>query len=137
MKKVLLITHGTLCEGYRSAVDVIGGLGNSFDTMTLHDSETLSTMMDNVTAYLEGCHEDDQIILCTDMAVGTTTKAAIPAVMKKACYLITGINLPMLLEILLKEFSTDIQQELHELAEAGRQAVLFMNEVIEQEVELC
>lgn len=132
MKKILLITHGQLCEGYKSAVRLICGLEEVLDTCILSEKETLETMMSKVEQYVQACQKDDLILIVTDIAVGTTTKCAIPMMMEGSCYVITGINLALLLELIMKEFQEDPYEQLLQLVEESKTTVMFMNDIMKK-----
>lgn len=128
MKKILLITHGDLCKGYLSAVDTIIGDSSSVDTLIVSDKETLETMTNQVNNYIQSCDSNDIVIICTDIAVGTTTKCAIPAMVQSSCYLITGINLSLLLGIILSNLGQHPENTLKEMIKEAQQAIMFLNE---------
>lgn len=132
MKRIVLITHGNLCEGFLSAMKIINGSFSGIDTLSLHTEETIEQMSDKVHDLIMHYDPNDQIILLTDIAIGTTTKCIYPLMEQRTLYVISGLNLPLLLGIYLSDLGEDPYNALKLLTQESREAILFINELLEQ-----
>lgn len=136
MKKILLITHGTLCEGFKSAIKIICGESEELDTLVLSTEETIEVMMNHIQDYVNQCDRSDKIFILTDIPVGTTTKSAVPFLFSDyQVYLITGINLGLLLSIVLTDLNQQTEDQLRQLIEEAKTTLLFMNDQVNDIVE--
>lgn len=136
MKKILLITHGTLCEGFKSAIKIICGESEELDSLVLSTEETIEVMMNHIQDYVNQCDRSDKIFILTDIPVGTTTKSAVPFLFSDyQVYLITGINLGLLLSIVLTDLNQQTEDQLRQLIEEAKTTLLFMNDQVNDIVE--
>ena len=119
MKRILLITHGDLCHGLTSAMNIINGISDGIDTISLTEKETIEE-------YAEG----DIIIILTDIVIGTTTRCVFPLLDQKNIYLVSGVNLPMLLTFYLTDLGSDVYLSIQTMVEESKQTILFVNEQI-------
>lgn len=136
MKKILLITHGTLCEGFKSAIKIICGESEKLDSIVLSTEETIEIMMNHIQDYVNQCDNSDKIFILTDIPVGTTTKSAVPFLFSEyQVYLITGINLGLLLAIILTDLEQETENQLRQLIEEAKTTMLFMNDQVNDIIE--
>ena len=78
---------------------------------------------------------DDPVVIITDIAGGSTTQAALEALSyKDNIYLLTGLSLGLLLEVVLADF-TDSKAEnieiLNEIIENSRQTINLITDLEE------
>ena len=134
MKKILILTHGELGKGFISSLQIICGETEEYiDTISMGVNETLEMVVEEVNDYIEKCSDKDTIIILTDIAIGTTNKAAIPfAVSNDNVYLVTGINLPLILSIVLTDLSENTYEKIQSIIEETKSTVVFMNEQIDK-----
>ena len=72
----------------------------------------------------------------TDIPVGSSTQIAIPFLETfPNLYILTGLNLGLLLEITLNPMEGDISAILREAVEASRQTLLFINDQLDSNEE--
>lgn len=95
--RLLIATHGTMAEGLKSALSVIVGKVDKVDTICGYvDEENIHEKIKN---YFENCQEE--VIVCTDLFGGSVNQAFIQQLKNRKFILVTGIQLPVLLEIVL------------------------------------
>ncbi|MCH1941739.1 hypothetical protein [Holdemania massiliensis] len=136
MKHVVLLTHGRLCEGFASALQVISGMENSLTLISMEAQDSPETMTQRVKQVLDSFPAEDPLILMTDIPVGSTTQIAIPFLETfPNLYILTGLNLGLLLEITLNPMEGDISAILREAVEASRQTLLFINDQLDSNEE--
>ena len=136
MKHVVLLTHCHLCEGFASALQVISGMENSLTLISMEAQDSPDTMTQRVKQVLDSFPAEDPLILMTDIPVGSTTQIAIPFLETfPNLYILTGLNLGLLLEITLNPMEGDISAILREAVEASRQTLLFINDQLDSNEE--
>lgn len=125
MRNIIIASHHRLAEGMADTLNFITG----FDTAKVY------------AAYLEDDHEDpdkhvvhlmaslspdDETFICTDMLGGSVTQRFY-AYMNEHTHLICGMNLPLILELALHDSTPFTTEEIAELIDQARQALLYVN----------
>ena len=136
MKQLVLLTHGHLCEGFASALQVIAASDTPLTLISMEAQDSPDTMRERVGQVLARFPAEDPVILMTDIPVGSTTQTAIPFLETYAnLYIVTGLNLGLLLEIALNPMEGDINAILRDAVEASRQTLLFINDQLDSSEE--
>ncbi len=128
MKKVIVLTHGRLSEGFLSAFKMIGGGDNEFDTIVMEDKDSPKALTEKIREKLCAYGENDTIILMTDIPSGSTTKiAALFLNDYKNLYIVSGVNLGLLLEIMLDPME-DAEDSIRKAIERSKETIQFIND---------
>ncbi len=73
---------------------------------------------------------DDELIIFTDLAGGSITNQVLQTALKKNVYIVAGVNLPLLLDIVL----SDPEIPVNEVIETGilnaKDQIVFVNKLI-------
>ena len=135
MNHVVLLTHGEFSKGIAQSCEFI--LGNVTDLKAL--SITMETSMEQAADMLREAVEsfgNQKVIVVTDMAAGSTTQAALRIIPEyENVYLLTGLNLGLLIGLLMTDL-TDQKEEnvklLKSIAAQAKDTILFLNDMDEQ-----
>ena len=102
MKKILIATHGNLAPGAKSTLEFL--VGNIVDITCIDayvdPDENLIDILEN---YFSKIDADDEVIVFTDIKGGSVNQKIIQYTMKPNIFLITGFNLPILLELAIMD----------------------------------
>lgn len=135
MNHVVLLTHGEFSKGIAQSCEFI--LGNVPDLKAL--SITMETSMEQAADMLREAVEsfgNQKVIVVTDMAAGSTTQAALRIIPEyENVYLLTGLNLGLLIGLLMTDL-TDQKEEniklLKSIAAQAKDTILFLDDMDEQ-----
>lgn len=135
MNHVVLLTHGEFSKGIAQSCEFI--LGNVPDLKAL--SITMEMSMEQAADMLREAVEsfgNQKVIVVTDMAAGSTTQAALRIIPEyENVYLLTGLNLGLLIGLLMTDL-TDQKEEniklLKSIAAQAKDTILFLNDMDEQ-----
>ena len=135
MNHVVLLTHGEFSKGIAQSCEFV--LGNVPDLKAL--SITMETSMEQAADMLREAVElfgNQQVIVVTDMAAGSTTQAALRIIPEyENVHLLTGLNLGLLIGLLMTDL-TDQKEEniklLKSIAAQAKDTILFLNDMDEQ-----
>ncbi len=117
MKQILIATHGKMASGIRYTAELIVGKLAEITTI-----DAYATPEDNVeeqfrTFFAE--HENDRIIVFTDLMGGSVNQKLMEYAKKDNVSLITGTNLPVLIQVMLA--GDDVtEEEIEEYIEEAR-----------------
>lgn len=99
MRKIVLASHHLLADGLKDTIQYL--------MPTLTDIKSVSAYMDNVPVEkqlkeaLGEINEDDEYIIFTDMLGGSVNQEAVKYLQYPNVYVITGMNLPIVLSVCL------------------------------------
>lgn len=139
MKNIILVTHGEFATGIVTSLELVYGKSENLETVTIHSSETLKEIIKNIQDKITGFNNNLPTVIITDIAGGSTTQAALEILSSNEnTYLLTGLSLGLLLEVVLADM-TDSDEEnkeiLREIIENTRQTINFVNDLSENEME--
>ena len=139
MKNIVLVTHGEFATGIVTSLELVYGKSENLETVTIHSSETLKEIIKNIQDKITGFNDNLPTVIITDIAGGSTTQAALEILSSNEnIYLLTGLSLGLLLEVVLADM-TDSDEEnkeiLREIIENTRQTINFVNDLSENEME--
>ncbi len=104
MLGIVIVAHGTLAQGFKSAANVIMGEVNNIETIGLSASQNIEELEFLITQSINKIYNDKGIIVLTDLIGASPYNQSMIAISKlpleksKNIYLIGGINMSLLLE---------------------------------------
>lgn len=139
MKNIILVTHGEFATGIITSLELVYGKTENLETVIIHSSETLKEIIENIKEKIIGFKNNLPIVIITDIAGGSSTQAALEILSfnKNNTYLITGLSLGLLLEIVLADMSDNDKKNkevIREIIENTRQTINFVNDIVEGEI---
>lgn len=99
MRKVLIATHGKFAEGIRTSLDIIIGKNDDIEVINAYVDDQV--FEDQLKHYLESVMDDDILIVMTDLFGGSVNQCVMRHVDVNKSFVITGVNLAIMLEVLL------------------------------------
>jgi mannose/fructose-specific phosphotransferase system component IIA len=99
MRRVIIATHGKLASGYRDSIEMICGQKDQISYMCFYAENT--DYDDEIKKYIESLSADDEVLICTDMFSGSVSQKFLPFLEKPNIFMVTGINLPFVLEMVM------------------------------------
>lgn len=100
-RKIAIATHGTLAEGFKSALQIIAGAENveAFNCYTSSDfnlQETIQKVMDSKGS-------EEELFVFTDLFGGSVNNGFVAALKTYDFHLITNTSLGLLIDFILME----------------------------------
>lgn len=97
MVKFLLASHGHFASGMKTSLDIL--LGNS-DILTAFDAYVdENNLEDQITDFFAQTAETDQVIMLSDLLGGSVNTVMYKYLTRPNTYLIAGVNLGLVLEL--------------------------------------
>ena len=123
-RKVIIATHGKLAGGYLDALSILTG---GTDQITAISSFTEdNNPKETIAGLMEQIPMDAELLVFTDIMGGSVNQMFVPYLEKRKMHLITGINLALVVQILLKEEELTPQQIMEDIALA-REEMKYVN----------
>lgn len=100
MKKnnLLIATHGDFAPGILDAASLIFGEIKDITAMSLKAGMQVDDFRNQIAEYIQQ-HDEENILILVDLLSGSPFNSVIPFLQKENIYVVTGLNLPMLLEV--------------------------------------
>lgn len=116
MRRILIATHGKFASGAKSTLELL--VGNVAD-ITCIDAyvDPEENIIDTLENYFSKINDNDEVIVFTDIKGGSVNQKIIQYTMKTNIFLITGFNLPILLEVVIMDKKATVES-LEEIIDA-------------------
>lgn len=119
MNYIIVITHSNLAEGFKNCVDFLTGKGNAIKFVNAYqDKENWFEKAEN---YLRFTEFKGKKIVLTDIYGGSVNQKMASLKSKYNFFLISGINLPLLLALVLEEKEITLKKCKELVVEAQHQ----------------
>ena len=128
MYEMLILSHGALASGYYQTMKMILGEEPNLAYCALEEGES-SEELEHKLASIIDWGSGSPLLVMADIYSGSPCRTAIMHLFKakKECYLIAGINLPLVMEAYMQR-NSDLQTVLDHLAETAKDNVINVNE---------
>lgn len=123
MLSILILSHGELSKViYETAVMVAGKVDN-VEHMSLKEGDGVEAFLQDVITRINAATENGEVLVLTDMVGGSPMISAAKAISQvsrpDSVGIVTGFNLPMLLEVLTQRKSLNMQQAIKLSVDTG------------------
>lgn len=119
--KFIIATHGYLADGYISAIRVLTGKDGLYAVNAY--TEEMFDVFERLQELIDTFDEKEDVMIFTDVISGSTTQSASRLLMRPHTHCITGINLPLVLELVLAEKPMEVSCIRQMLEEAKEQMI--------------
>lgn len=131
--RILLASHGTLAQGIYSALKIIVGNVENIDYLNAY-VEGVDFKKD-CEEYFEQ-HKDEQLLVCTDLFGGSVNQAIMQKLKEGSFILVTGMNLPLLLELSIAANVGDLDEDkVREIINNTKDQQMLVNDLLNTTVE--
>lgn len=127
MISVIIGTHGVFSEEILKSAEMIFGTQENIGSITFKPGEGIDSLVEKYSSLIEELDCNDGVLFMVDLYGGSPFNAAsIIAMKNNNMEIVTGVNLPMILEVLgSRDFST--MSELLAIAEnSGKEAIKIL-----------
>ena len=123
--KILVIGHGRFAEGIKSVANkIVGDLSEVTFMNTYVDDIDFHVELDNYFS------KNNNVLVLTDLFGGSVNQAIIQYITKVNINIITGINIPLILEILLSNtIGNDL--DFRQIISSAKEQIVFVNDMLE------
>jgi len=124
MVGVLILTHGKLADGLKNSVEMIMGQNDSFNTLGLYEGDDFTEFKEKVLEQICELDSGEGVIVLVDLFGASPYNSVMFNYQEikrreKNVRLITGVNLPMVIESLNARNYTSIDKLYEEVMQMG------------------
>lgn len=129
MTGLIVVTHAGLATSLISAAAMVTGSTELSEAVELHADDPADEMVARIADALERVGNDGAIIM-TDMFGGTPSNAAMSFLQENRVEVITGVNLPMMVEYFSRRERMAFDELCASLQRCGRESVIIAGEFL-------
>ena len=128
-RKFLIATHGTLAAGIKSSLDIIiGSVEHVFLLQAYVDEQT--SVEDELGKILTQVSDHDELVVFTDILGGSITNQILQHCLRPNVYVVSGVNLPLVIDIMLADSVTPIEEVISAALENAKEQMVFVNKLL-------
>jgi len=129
MRKYLIATHGTFAGGIKSSIDLILGETENVFLIQAYLEENKS-LQEEIEKVMKQINPGDELIVFTDLTGGSITNQILQFALKENVFIVTGVNLPLVLDIMLADPEIPVSEVIETGIGNAREQIVFVNKLI-------
>ena len=133
MRKIVIATHSMMSKGLKDTLEFIIGPQKSLLAITAYIDSDYSINQE-IEQLFSDLAPDDELIVTVDLLGGSVSNAFSEQIGKDNFYLISGVNLPLLLELCLSG-EQDTKKLIQKAMNSGNEGIVLVNELLEKTEE--
>lgn len=130
MKRIVIMTHALMARGLKETAEFLAGESGIVSVCCFTEEQDPDAYID---ALLKEVPEEDKLIIMTDIMGGSVNQKAGRRLSGHAFYLLSGINLPLLLEIAVADESMITEEFIRDAVEDAKKEIVFVNDRLTEE----
>lgn len=115
-----MASHGTFASGIKSALDIL--LGKSDNLTVINAYLNQDNFEEQLAAFFKDIPDTEQVVMLSDLYGGSINQKMFAYLTRPETYLIAGINLALVLDLVLKTESVDMEK-LKAIVKESREAL--------------
>ncbi|MCI5773780.1 MAG: hypothetical protein MR210_04385 [Erysipelotrichaceae bacterium] len=128
MKNIILLTHGEMSKGVAQSLRFIAGEIENLKTISINLDDSIEVSHQQLIDAIELFDNTYPTVIVTDIPGGSTTQIALKALVKKEdIYLITGLNLALVLQLSFLKLTDSRKENLKLLQDVVEEAKASIN----------
>ena len=131
--KVIVVSHGSYARGLVDTVQMIAGKQEDLEAFGLEPEESVDTLKEKIRQSIEQASQEEEILILTDIFYGSPLNTVISLMPEYDLYHVTGINLPLMMEVIMGRISGKHAEEIcKELLKAAPDTVRDVRELYKE-----
>jgi fructoselysine and glucoselysine-specific PTS system IIA component len=132
MRKFLITAHGNFASGIKSSLDIIiGHVENVYVIDAYVDGN--QSIEDELSDVLENIRPTDELVVFSDLMGGSITNQILRFALKENVHVVSGMNLPLLIDIILADTETPVTSIIENSIKVAREQIVYVNKLINKE----
>ncbi|HEY45503.1 MAG: hypothetical protein AMJ88_14125 [Anaerolineae bacterium SM23_ 63] len=133
MVGVLVVAHGEMASGLLDAARMIVGDQEALLDLSLQEMEDVEGLMDKVEQAISRIDTGEGVLVLVDLPGASPFNASARiAMQREGIEVVTGVNLPMLAELLVMRDGSSLEECVDIAKEAGISGVRTLSEILKK-----
>lgn len=131
MRQFIIASHAHFAAGINESISLLSGERDNVRTLSMYVDGN-NDLAAAAAKMLDETPEGDDLVVCTDLFGGSVNNEFTSIVQRRPnTYLVTNMNLPLLIQLLFAEEGRDTAEVIREICAADDTRVKFVNDLIE------
>lgn len=131
MVGVIVVTHGNLASGLVDAARMIVGETDQLETIGLMETEDIDGLMARIQEAISKVDSGEGTLILVDLPGASPFNASARIAMQaETVRVVTGVNLPMLAELLVMREGSSLDELVAKALEAGKAGVMTLSAIL-------
>ncbi|MGV3466353.1 MAG: PTS sugar transporter subunit IIA [Heyndrickxia sp.] len=132
MKHYLIATHGELSKAFIETVELIAGETTNVSYFRMTKLKSGDMAKEELRYMLTNKKEEEHFIVLTDVFGGSVSNICTELLMELNNFdVVTGVNLPMMLSMILTSESTSVEDTISEGVRSAKDGIIHINQLLE------
>ena len=127
MVRYIFASHYRMADGLKETVEFLTSVKENLYTISAYVTEDYN-IEGEIKKIFDGFSKEDKVIVMTDVLAGSVNQKFIPY-MDENVFLITGINAPLAMELVLLPEECINKEQLSKSIEMAKETIQFVNEI--------
>ena len=130
MVGILIVTHGNLGIEIIKSAELIMGKQEKIKALALNHGDNVEKLKEEIHENIKELDDGSGVIVATDFFGGSPTNATLFNMRDLEFEAVTGINLPMLLELLCQRAEMSLEDLAKKTIDSGIEGIKSLNEAL-------
>lgn len=131
MRQFIIASHAHFASGINESISMLSGERDNVRTLSMYVDGN-NDLAAAAKALFDETPAEDDLVVCTDLFGGSVNNEFTILVQGRPnTYLVTNMNLPLLIQLLFAEESRDTAEVIREICAADDTRVKFVNDLID------
>jgi len=129
---IVIVSHGDMADGLLDAARMIVGEQEGIATVSLREMDAVEGLMERIAAAIEGVDTGNGVLILVDLFGASPFNASARLAMQADSNLevVSGVSLPMLLEVAVQHDDASLAQLVEIAREAGTSGIRTLSETL-------
>lgn len=136
MIDILIVSHGNLAHEFFNTVQMIVGSNIRVETIGFSSNEHIDVLGGQILAKLNNF--ENEVLVFTDLLGGSPMQMVVSTLKSyrgNDVGIITGMNLPMLLEVVIQSNTITLKDAVAVAIETGHEGIKYIERILVKEME--
>lgn len=134
MKHFLIATHGELAKAFTETLELIAGQSAKVSIFSMTKLKSGDLAKEELRKILTSKKKDEHFIVLTDVFGGSVTNICTELLLELNDFdVISGLNLPMMLTMILASEEQSIAAVIEEGVQAAKDGIIHINKLVESQ----
>jgi PTS system mannose-specific IIA component len=120
---IVIVSHGDLGRELLAAAELIAGKQDGVVTLGLQAQDAIEALPGRISEAIEHLGEVDGVLVFVDLFGGSPGNATLRCLAERDFECVSGVNLPMLLEVIMLRESMDAKDLVGQAIRAGQEGI--------------
>lgn len=127
---LVIVTHGRLADEFVNAMTHVLGKQEAVATVCVGPQDDMTACREDIIKAIKGVERGDGVVVLTDLLGGTPSNLTLSVMQETRAEVITGVNLPLLIELAEVRKTATLNDAVAAAREAGQKYIKVASQMV-------